>query len=81
LDLLVAALEENPGFEKIRGVAMDSGEGRWTINEAVRLGVAAPVISAALFARFVSQQEESLAMKAISAMRNQFGGHAVELEE
>ena len=54
------ALDETPGFEGIRGVAADSGEGRWTVNEAVRLGVAAPVISAALFARFVSQDEDQL---------------------
>jgi 6-phosphogluconate dehydrogenase len=81
LDLLHAALEQDPGFEQIRGVAADSGEGRWTVNEAVRLGVAAPVISAALFARFVSQKEDSIAMKAIAAMRQQFGGHAVELDQ
>ena len=51
---------QTPDFEGIRGVAADSGEGRWTVNEAVRLGVAAPVISAALFARFVSQDEDQL---------------------
>jgi len=61
-------------------VAADSGEGRWTVLEAVNHGVAAPVISAALFARFVSQQDESLAMKAVAALRNQFGGHAVVAE-
>jgi 6-phosphogluconate dehydrogenase len=80
LDLLVAANKADPGFEAIRGVAADSGEGRWTVLEAVNHGVAAPVISAALFARFVSQQDESLAMKAVAALRNQFGGHAVQAE-
>ena len=81
LDLLVRALDADPGFEQIKGVAADSGEGRWTVNEAVRNGVAAPVISAALFARFVSQEAggDDVAMKVIAALRHQFGGHAVEL--
>jgi 6-phosphogluconate dehydrogenase len=78
LDLLVRALQETPDFEGFRGVAADSGEGRWTVNEAVRLGVAAPVISAALFARFVSQDEDQLTMKVIAALRHQFGGHTFE---
>jgi 6-phosphogluconate dehydrogenase len=78
LDLLVLALDESPAFEGIRGVAADSGEGRWTVNEAVRLGVAAPVISAALFARFVSQDEDQLTMKVVAALRHQFGGHTFE---
>jgi 6-phosphogluconate dehydrogenase len=78
LDLLVKGLEENPGFEGIAPTAKDSGEGRWTVEEAVRLGVAAPVIAASLFARFVSQDETDVEMRAISALRNQFGGHAVE---
>ena len=77
LDLMVRALEERPDFEGIRGVAQDSGEGRWTVYEAIERGVATPVISAALYARFVSQQDESVAMKAIAALREQFGGHAV----
>jgi 6-phosphogluconate dehydrogenase len=77
LDLLVRALQHTPDFEGISGYAKDSGEGRWTVQEAVERGVATPVISAALYARFVSQQEDSIAMKAIAALRNQFGGHAV----
>ena len=77
LDLLVRALEQTPDLEGIAGHADDSGEGRWTVQEAIERGVATPVISAALFARFVSQQEDSIAMKAIAALRNQFGGHAV----
>ena len=77
LDLLVRALQQAPDLEGIAGVAQDSGEGRWTLQEAIERGVATPVISAALFARFVSQQDDSTAMKAIAALRNQFGGHAV----
>ena len=81
LDLLVKALEETPGLDGIAPVAADSGEGRWTVVEAIDNGVAAPVISAALFARFVSQRrDDDVTMKAISALRNQFGGHAVEHE-
>ena len=77
LDLLVRALRQTPNLEGIAGVAQDSGEGRWTVQEAIERRVATPVISAALFARFVSQQEDSIAMKTIAALRNQFGGHAV----
>jgi len=77
LDLLDRALDEDPGLEELKGWADDSGEGRWTIQEAVRLAVPAPAISAALFARFASRQEESPAMKVIAALRQQFGGHAV----
>jgi 6-phosphogluconate dehydrogenase len=80
LDLLVRALEAEPDLHGIRGFAHDSGEGRWTVTEAIEHGVATPVISAALFARFVSQQDDSVAMKVVAALRNQFGGHAVEAE-
>ncbi|MEX2658713.1 MAG: decarboxylating 6-phosphogluconate dehydrogenase [Acidimicrobiales bacterium] len=78
LDLLVLGLEADPGLTSIRGYASDSGEGRWTVNEAVRLAVPLPVISAALFARFASRQDDSPAMKVIAALRNQFGGHSTE---
>jgi 6-phosphogluconate dehydrogenase len=77
LDLLVRALRATPDLKGIAGVAEDSGEGRWTVQEAIERGVATPAISAALFARFVSQRDDSTAMKAIAALRNQFGGHAV----
>ena len=77
LDLMCAALETDPNLEKIEGYAEDSGEGRWTVNAAVDLAVPVPTIAAALFARFVSRQEDSPAMKMVAAMRNQFGGHAV----
>jgi 6-phosphogluconate dehydrogenase len=80
LDLLVRALQQTPDLEGIAGYALDSGEGRWTVQEAIERGVATPVISAALFARFVSQQDESVAMKAVAALRHQFGGHAVLAE-
>ena len=77
LDLLVLALEADPGLTKIRGYADDTGEGRWTVEEAIRLAVPAPVIAASLFARFASRQDDSPAMKVIAALRNEFGGHAV----
>jgi 6-phosphogluconate dehydrogenase len=77
LDLLVLALEKDPDLADIAGVAHDSGEGRWTVNEAIERGVATPAISAALYARFVSQEKDSPTMKAVAALRNQFGGHAV----
>lgn len=78
LELLVDALRDDPGLEGISGWAEDSGEGRWTVQESVRLGVPAPAISAALFARFSSRQDESPAMKVVAALRQQFGGHAIK---
>ena len=80
LDLMVLAMAEDPHLERIEGYAADSGEGRWTVNAAVDLGVPVPTISAALFARFVSQQDTSPSAKMVAAMRNQFGGHAVKAE-
>ncbi|MFL6105906.1 MAG: phosphogluconate dehydrogenase (NAD(+)-dependent, decarboxylating) [Marmoricola sp.] len=80
LDLLVAALEESPDLEGIRGYADDSGEGRWTVEAGIEHAVATPAITAALYARFVSRQDDSPAMKAVAAMRNQFGGHALHTE-
>ncbi|WP_285500394.1 phosphogluconate dehydrogenase (NAD(+)-dependent, decarboxylating) [Actinokineospora sp. NBRC 105648] len=77
LDLLVKALDEDPGLAQLTGYVEDSGEGRWTVEEAINHSVPLPVISAALFARFASRQDDSPAMKAVSALRNQFGGHAV----
>ncbi|MDQ2849909.1 MAG: decarboxylating 6-phosphogluconate dehydrogenase [Actinomycetota bacterium] len=76
-ELMASALEKDPGFDDISGFVNDSGEGRWTVQEAVEYGVAMPVISASLFARFVSRQDDSPAMRAVAAMRNEFGGHAV----
>jgi 6-phosphogluconate dehydrogenase len=77
LDLLVLALEADPKLDEIRGYVEDSGEGRWTIEEAINHAVPAPVMTAALYARFASRQDDSPAMKAVAALRNQFGGHAV----
>jgi 6-phosphogluconate dehydrogenase len=78
LDLLVLALEQDPGLEQIRGYVEDSGEGRWTVFEAINESVPAPAITLSLFARFASRQDESFAAKVNAALRNQFGGHAVK---
>ena len=78
LELLVRALEQDPEFEKIAGYVEDSGEGRWTIEEALASAVPVPTISASIFARFVSRQDQSPAMKAVAALRQQFGGHGVK---
>ena len=78
LDLLVLALEEDPELAKIKGYVDDSGEGRWTVEEAIANAVPMPAITASLFARFSSRQDDSPAMKAVAALRNQFGGHAVK---
>src|SRR3954464_10961619 len=78
LDLLVRALQEDPKLERIKGYAEDSGEGRWTVEQAIEHAVPMPAIAASLFARFASRQEESPTMKAVAALRNQFGGHAVQ---
>ena len=81
LDLLVKALEEDPGLVEISGYTQDSGEGRWTVEEGIANAVPMPVISSALFARFASRQTQSPAMQAVSALRNQFGGHATTAAE
>jgi 6-phosphogluconate dehydrogenase len=79
LDLTANALADEQALSAIRGWVADSGEGRWTVFEAIDLDVPAPVITASLQARFVSRQEESYAAKLLAAMRNQFGGHAVKI--
>ncbi|MEO3786321.1 phosphogluconate dehydrogenase (NAD(+)-dependent, decarboxylating) [Actinocorallia sp. B10E7] len=81
LDLLNRALEEDPELADIRGYAQDSGEGRWTIQAAVDHAVPLPAITAALYARFASRQDDSPAMKVVAALRNQFGGHSVEKKQ
>jgi 6-phosphogluconate dehydrogenase len=78
LDLLVAALDDDPGLSGIRGYAADSGEGRWTVEAGIANEVPMNSIAGALFARFASRQEDSPTMKAVAAMRNQFGGHAMQ---
>ncbi|WP_280785061.1 phosphogluconate dehydrogenase (NAD(+)-dependent, decarboxylating) [Rhodococcus opacus] len=81
LELLVSAVQDDPGFERLTGYTDDSGEGRWAIEEAIGHAVPVPVISAALFARFSSRQTDSPTMKAVSALRHQFGGHQVRPKE
>jgi 6-phosphogluconate dehydrogenase len=77
LDLLARALQENPNLEGIKGYVEDSGEGRWTVQQAIDTAVPLYVIAAALFARFDSRRDESFAAKVDAALRNQFGGHAI----
>ncbi|MBC8334816.1 MAG: decarboxylating 6-phosphogluconate dehydrogenase [Anaerolineales bacterium] len=81
LDLTANALEGDQDLSDIAGYVSDSGEGRWTVFEAVDLDVPAPVITLSLLRRFSSRQDESYAAKVLSAMRNQFGGHAVKKAE
>ncbi|MCC6604407.1 MAG: decarboxylating 6-phosphogluconate dehydrogenase [Anaerolineae bacterium] len=77
LDLTANALAEDADLSGIKGFVPDSGEGRWTVFEAIDLDVPAPIITHSLFARFVSRQDESFAARLLAAMRHQFGGHAV----
>ncbi|MFF7790672.1 phosphogluconate dehydrogenase (NAD(+)-dependent, decarboxylating) [Streptomyces sp. NPDC007991] len=78
LDLAVNALDEDEHLQGLRGYAQDSGEGRWTVEAAIDNSVPLPAITASLFSRFASRQDDSPQMKMIAALRNQFGGHAVE---
>jgi len=78
LELAERAFAKDPDLSQVRGYVEDSGEGRWTVFEAINQDVPAPAIAASLFARFVSRQEDSFAMKVIAALRNEFGGHAVK---
>ncbi len=77
LDLTAAALKADPGLENLQAFVEDSGEGRWTVQESVDLGVPAPAITAALQQRFRSRQDGPLGAKLLAALRQQFGGHAV----
>ena len=77
LDLAVRALETDPRLESLSAYVDDSGEGRWTVNESVEQAVPTPVITAALYQRFRSRQEEPFGARLLAALRNQFGGHAV----
>jgi 6-phosphogluconate dehydrogenase len=80
LDLTSSALEEDQNLTHIKDWVADSGEGRWTVEEAIDLDVPAPAIALALFKRFASRQDESYAAKLLAAMRNKFGGHAIKTE-
>jgi 6-phosphogluconate dehydrogenase len=81
LELAVRAFKEDPKLEKLEDFVQDSGEGRWTVQTAMDLDVPAHVITASLFTRFQSRQDESFAMKVLAALRNQFGGHAMKTKE
>jgi len=78
LELCQNAFEKDPKLDAIKGYVDDSGEGRWTVIEAIERGVAAPVLAHSLFARFSSRQQDAFANKVIAALRNEFGGHAVK---
>jgi 6-phosphogluconate dehydrogenase len=81
VELAGRALAEDPGLRKIRGWVEDSGEGRWTVQDAIDQSVPAWTITAALFTRFRSREEDSFADRMLAALRNQFGGHAVRARE
>ena len=81
LDLAASALSKNPGLEGVSDYIDDSGEGRWTLGVAIDQAVPMPALALALFTRFASREEELFAGKLISALRHEFGGHAVHLEK
>ena len=78
LELAELAFEKDPGLDKIRGYVEDSGEGRWTVQEAIEYGVPAPVLTLSLFERFRSRQEDAFSDRVLAALRNEFGGHPVK---
>jgi 6-phosphogluconate dehydrogenase len=80
LELAESAFQKDPELSSIRGYVEDSGEGRWTVQEAIERDVPAPVLALSLFARFASRQDDSFCAKVIAALRNEFGGHAVKKE-
>jgi 6-phosphogluconate dehydrogenase len=78
LDLAERALKEDPGLDTVQSYVEDSGEGRWTVNESIALGIPAPVIALSLQARFRSRQDQPFSGRMLAALRNQFGGHRVK---
>ncbi len=78
LELLESAFEKDPDLSSIKGYVSDSGEGRWTVQQAVELGVSTPVLALSLFRRFQSRQEDAFSNKVLAALRNEFGGHEVK---
>jgi 6-phosphogluconate dehydrogenase len=80
LELTERALAPDSGFEKIEGFVVDSGEGRWTVQEALERSVPVPVISASVYQRFASREPDAFSNRLLAALRNQFGGHAVVSE-
>jgi 6-phosphogluconate dehydrogenase len=81
LELAARALAEDPELAKLKGYVEDSGEGRWTINDAIERAVPLPVITAAVFTRFRSREDNPFAERLLAALRNQFGGHAVKTRD
>ncbi|MCH7706598.1 MAG: NADP-dependent phosphogluconate dehydrogenase, partial [Chloroflexi bacterium] len=81
LDLTAEALEVDPGLDAVQAYVDDSGEGRWTVQESLDLGVPAPVITLSLQARFRSRQDQPFGARLLASMRNQFGGHAIRAAE
>jgi 6-phosphogluconate dehydrogenase len=79
LDLTVDALRKNPTLEGMEAYVADSGEGRWTVFEAIDLNVSAPVITESLIRRLRSREENNFTDRMISVMRNEFGGHAIKV--
>jgi len=78
LELAEDAFSKDPKLSKLSGYVEDSGEGRWTVQQAIDTGVSAPVIAASIFQRFVSRQENPFGFRLLAALRNEFGGHAVQ---
>jgi 6-phosphogluconate dehydrogenase len=78
LELAVDAFAKDPQLDRISGYVEDTGEGRWTVEQSIRLGVPAPVIALSLFMRFRSRQDDSFSAKVLAALRNEFGGHPVK---
>ncbi len=78
MELLESAFEKDPDLSSIKGYVSDSGEGRWTVQQAVELGVSTPVLAISLFRRFQSRQEDAFSNKVLAALRNEFGGHEVK---
>ena len=76
--LAESAFHQDPELASIKGYVEDSGEGRWTVEEAIEKSVPVPVLMCSLFARFASREEDSFSAKVIAALRNEFGGHAVK---
>ena len=81
LDLTAAALQEDQDLSAIAPYVSDSGEGRWTVAEAIDLDVPAPIITHSLISRLRSRDEDSYADRLLAAMRNQFGGHAIKKQD
>jgi 6-phosphogluconate dehydrogenase len=78
LELVERMLQANPKLDGIKGYVPDSGEGRWTVEEAINLSIPAPILTMSLITRFRSRQEDLYADRFLAALRNQFGGHEVK---